>query len=60
MLLTVMKKGEFICQNTKVMANDQAEETFMTQTGEDQLEFELKKALGDDLCFFIQQLMFIF
>ena len=35
MVLTLMKKGEFISQNKKLMANDQAEETFMTQTGED-------------------------
>ena len=46
MVLTVMKKGEFISQNKKVMANDQAEETFITPTGDEQLEFEFKKLWG--------------
>ena len=51
-----MKKGEFISQNKKVMANDQTEETFMTQTGEDSHEFEFEKLLGTNCVFLVNNL----
>ena len=54
-----MKKGEFISQNKKLMANDQAEETFMTQTGEDQLEFEFKSSGGRIVFFYSTNYLYV-